>query len=38
MTVWKSPSKIATTPDGASGYGVRLLDDLVARFYEDSED
>ena len=35
MTVWKSPSKIATIPDGASGYGVRLLDDLVARFYED---
>jgi leucyl aminopeptidase len=37
MTVWKSKSTVATIPDGASGYGVRLLDALVARFYEDMD-
>ncbi|MDR3506522.1 MAG: leucyl aminopeptidase [Caulobacteraceae bacterium] len=33
-TAWKKPSAIATIPDGATGYGVRLLDRLVADFYE----
>ncbi len=36
MTVWKSKSTVPTIPDGATGYGVRLLDRLVADFYEDS--
>ena len=31
---WKKPSSIATIPDGASGYGVRLLNQLVADRYE----
>ncbi len=31
---WKKDSRVATTPDGASGYGVRLLDQLVADNYE----
>lgn len=35
MTVWKSKSSVPTSPDGATGYGVRLLDRLVADFYED---
>ena len=37
MTVWKSKSTVPTSPDGATGFGVRLLDRLVADFYEDSE-
>jgi len=36
MTVWKPKSSIPTSPDGATGYGVRLLDRLVADFYEDA--
>ncbi len=32
---WKKPSSNPTIPDGASGYGVRLLDRLVADHYED---
>jgi len=35
MTVWKPKSTVPTAPDGATGYGVRLLDTLVAKFYED---
>jgi leucyl aminopeptidase len=35
MTVWKPKSSVPTSPDGATGYGVRLLDSLVAAFYED---
>jgi leucyl aminopeptidase len=31
---WKKPSAVATIPDGASGFGVRLLDQLVADHYE----
>ncbi len=31
---WKKPSSVPTIPDGASGFGVRLLDQLVADFYE----
>ncbi len=34
MTVWKPKSNVPTAPDGATGYGVRLLDTLVAEFYE----
>ena len=37
MTVWKAKSTVPTSPDGATGFGVRLLDRLVADFYEDSE-
>jgi leucyl aminopeptidase len=32
---WKKPSTVASTPDGASGFGVRLLNRLVADKYED---
>jgi leucyl aminopeptidase len=31
---WKKPSSTATIPDGASGFGVRLLNQLVADHYE----
>jgi leucyl aminopeptidase len=34
-TAWKKPSSVPTLPDGATGYGVRLLDRLVAENYED---
>jgi leucyl aminopeptidase len=34
MTVWKAKSTSPTSPDGATGYGVRLLNRLVADFYE----
>jgi leucyl aminopeptidase len=34
-TAWKRPSTQATIPDGATGYGVRLLNRLVAAGYED---
>jgi leucyl aminopeptidase len=33
-TAWKKPSSVPTIPDGATGYGVRLLDQLVADHYE----
>ena len=33
-TAWKKPSSVPTIPDGATGFGVRLLDRLVADFYE----
>ncbi|MDB5430714.1 MAG: leucyl aminopeptidase [Caulobacter sp.] len=33
-TAWRKPSTNATVPDGASGYGVRLLNRLVADCYE----
>lgn len=33
-TVWSSPSPVATIPDGASGFGVRLLNRWVADNYE----
>ncbi len=32
---WKKPSSNPTIPDGASGFGVRLLSQLVADRYED---
>jgi leucyl aminopeptidase len=32
--VWKTRSTTPTIPDGATGYGVRLLDTLVAQSYE----
>ena len=31
---WKKPSSVATIPEGATGYGVRLLDQFVATDYE----
>ncbi len=31
---WKKPSSVSTIPDGATGYGVRLLNQLVADRYE----
>jgi leucyl aminopeptidase len=34
-TAWKKPSTNPTIPDGASGFGVRLLNRLVADAYED---
>jgi leucyl aminopeptidase len=33
-TAWKKPSAVPTIPDGAVGYGVRLLNRLVADNYE----
>jgi leucyl aminopeptidase len=33
-TAWKKPSSVATIPDGATGFGVRLLNQLVADNYE----
>jgi leucyl aminopeptidase len=34
-TAWKPDSKVPTIPSGATGFGVRLLDRLVADHYED---
>ena len=34
-TAWKKPSTIPTIPDGATGFGVRLLNRLVADNFED---
>lgn len=33
-TAWKKPSSVGTIPDGASGYGVRLLNRMVQDKYE----
>jgi leucyl aminopeptidase len=33
-TTWKKPSSVATIPDGAVGFGVRLLNRMVADKYE----
>ncbi|WP_309606066.1 leucyl aminopeptidase [Phenylobacterium sp.] len=33
-TAWKKPSAVPTSPDGATGYGVRLLNRMVAEKYE----
>ncbi|MDB5436724.1 MAG: cytosol aminopeptidase [Phenylobacterium sp.] len=33
-TAWKKPSSVPTVPDGATGYGVRLLNRMVAEKYE----
>jgi len=33
-TAWKKPSSVATIPDGAVGFGVRLLNRMVADKYE----
>ena len=33
-TAWKKPSSVSTIPEGASGYGVRLLNRMVADKYE----
>ena len=33
-TAWKKPSSIPTSPDGATGYGVRLLNRMVQDRYE----
>jgi leucyl aminopeptidase len=33
-TAWKKPSTVPTIPDGATGYGVRLLNRMVAERYE----
>jgi leucyl aminopeptidase len=35
-TTWKKPSTVPTVPEGASGYGVRLLNRLVKDRYEDA--
>ncbi len=35
LTVWKAKSTSPLSPDGATGFGVRLLDRLVADNYED---
>ncbi|HEY7900752.1 MAG TPA: leucyl aminopeptidase, partial [Caulobacteraceae bacterium] len=34
-TAWRPGSTVPTIPSGASGFGVRLLDTLVADHYED---
>ncbi len=33
-TAWKKPSGVSTVPDGATGYGVRLLNRMVQDAYE----
>jgi leucyl aminopeptidase len=33
-TAWKKPSAVPTIPDGATGFGVRLLNRMVADQYE----
>ena len=33
-TAWKKPSTVPTIPDGATGFGVRLLNQMVADKYE----
>jgi len=33
-TAWKKPSSIPTVPDGATGFGVRLLNRMVQEKYE----
>ena len=33
-TAWKKPSTVPTSPDGATGYGVRLLNRMVQDRYE----
>ena len=33
-TAWKKPSSVPTVPEGATGYGVRLLNRLVQEKYE----
>ncbi|HEY2358805.1 MAG TPA: leucyl aminopeptidase [Phenylobacterium sp.] len=33
-TAWKKPSQVPTIPDGATGFGVRLLNRMVAEKYE----
>jgi leucyl aminopeptidase len=33
-TAWKKPSSVPTIPDGATGYGVRLLNRMVREKYE----
>ncbi|HEY3695627.1 leucyl aminopeptidase [Phenylobacterium sp.] len=33
-TAWKKPSTVPTVPDGATGFGVRLLNRMVADKYE----
>jgi leucyl aminopeptidase len=34
-TAWKKPSTVPTIPEGATGFGVRLLNRMVAETYED---
>lgn len=34
-TAWKKPSSVPTIPDGATGFGVRLLNRMVEEKYED---
>jgi leucyl aminopeptidase len=33
-TAWRKPSAVPTSPDGATGFGVRLLNRMVAEKYE----
>jgi len=33
-TAWKKPSSVPTIPDGATGFGVRLLNQMVQEKYE----
>jgi leucyl aminopeptidase len=35
-TAWKKPSSVPTIPEGATGFGVRLLNRLVADRYEEA--
>ena len=34
-TAWRKPSSVPTSPDGATGFGVRLLNQMVMDRYED---
>ena len=34
-TAWKKPSTVPTIPEGATGFGVRLLNRMVAEHYEE---
>ena len=34
-TTWKKSASSPTVPEGASGYGVRMLNQLVADHYEE---
>jgi leucyl aminopeptidase len=33
-TAWKKPSSVPTIPDGATGFGVRLLNSMIQEKYE----
>jgi leucyl aminopeptidase len=36
-TAWTNEQRIATNPEGGTGFGVRTLNELVSRYYETSQ-